>query len=150
MKVIDLIRISICFGICIFSNTLSLRGQNPSSKTEDHSVMRFDFPGMKIGVAENEEGPTGTTVFYFPDKVMGAVDVRGGDTGTLNASALSRGYEEKMIDAVVFSGGSWYGLSAATGVADEIKNLKTDEGKVDYIAGVLGGIIYDVGGRRFS
>ena len=52
--------------------------------------LRFDFPGMKIGIAEYDEGPTGTTVFYFPDGVKGAVDVRGGAPGTLNAPALRR------------------------------------------------------------
>jgi L-aminopeptidase/D-esterase-like protein len=51
---------------------------------------------------------------------------------------------------VVFSGGSWYGLSAATGVANGIKKLRAAEGNVDFIAGVVGAIIYDVGGRRFS
>lgn len=50
----------------------------------------------------------------------------------------------------MFSGGSWYGLSAATGVANGIKELKAAEGKVDFIAGVVAAIIYDVGGRRYS
>jgi hypothetical protein len=55
-----------------------------------------------------------------------------------------------MVNAVVFSGGSWYGLSAATGVANGIRDLKAAEGNVDFIAGVVAAIIYDVGGRRFS
>jgi L-aminopeptidase/D-esterase-like protein len=112
--------------------------------------LEFDFPAMKIGIAEYEEGPTGTTVFYFPDGVKAAVDVRGGSPGTVNATALMNAYEYKMIQSVVFSGGSWYGLSAATGVANEIKNLKAQEGQVDFIAGVVAAIIYDVGGRRYS
>jgi len=45
---------------------------------KDGPSLRFDFPGMMVGIAEYEEGPTGTTVFYFPDGVKGAVDVRGG------------------------------------------------------------------------
>ena len=112
--------------------------------------LEFDFPAMKVGIAEYEEGPTGTTVFYFPDSVKAAVDVRGGAPGTVNATALMNAYEYKMIQSVVFSGGSWYGLSAATGAANEIKNLKAQEGQVDFIAGVVAAIIYDVGGRRYS
>jgi 6-aminohexanoate-oligomer endohydrolase len=150
MKSFNKIRAVLVICVIIPSFTYSLMGQNVTQNHESDTILNFNFPGMKIGIAENEDGPTGTTVFYFPDAVMGAADVRGGATGTVNASAVSRGYEDKMIDAVVFSGGSWYGLSAATGVADEIKNIKAKEGKVDYIAGVLGGIIYDVGGRRFS
>lgn len=105
---------------------------------------------MRIGIAEYDDGPTGTTVFYFPDGVKGAVDVRGGSPGTVNASVLMDSYESKLLQAVVFSGGSWYGLSAATGVANGIKELKAEGGNVDFISGVVGAIIYDVGGRRYS
>jgi len=127
----------------------SLKGQT-TNLIERDSILKFEFEGMRIGVAENEDGPTGTTVFYFPDGVMAAGDIRGGATGTLNSSVVSTSYEKKMINAVVFSGGSWFGLSAATGVANEIKNIKAKEGNVDYVPGVLGAIIYDIGDRRFS
>jgi len=127
----------------------SLKGQTTNLIKRD-SILKFEFQGMRIGMAENEEGPTGTTVFYFPDGVMAAGDIRGGATGTLNSSVVSTSYERKMINAVVFSGGSWFGLSAATGVANEIKNIKAKEGNVDYVPGVLGAIIYDIGDRRFS
>ncbi|MEO7683372.1 MAG: P1 family peptidase [Gemmatimonadaceae bacterium] len=112
--------------------------------------LRFDFPAMRVGIPEYDEGPTGTTVFYFPNGVKGAVDVRGGAPGTVNATALMDSYEAKMIQGVVFSGGSWYGLSAATGSANGIKELKAEEGNVDFIAGVVAAIIYDIGGRRYS
>lgn len=114
------------------------------------STIKFEFPDMSIGVAENEEGPTGTTVFYFPKGVMAAGDIRGGATGTLNSSVVANAYEDRKINAVVFSGGSWFGLSAATGVANEIKNINAKEGNVDRVPGVLGGIIFDIGRRRFS
>ena len=50
----------------------------------DGPSLDFDFPEMRIGVAEYEEGPTGTTVFYFPEGVKAAVNTRGGSPGTLN------------------------------------------------------------------
>jgi hypothetical protein len=28
-------------------------------------ALTFDFPGLQVGVAEYEEGPTGCTVFHF-------------------------------------------------------------------------------------
>jgi L-aminopeptidase/D-esterase-like protein len=105
---------------------------------------------MRIGVAEYDDGPTGTTVFYFPKGVKAATDVRGGSPGTLNTDAVRLGYESLDMQAVVFSGGSWYGLSAATGVANELKVMRAEQGEHDFIAGVLGAIIYDVGGRRFT
>ena len=30
-------------------------------------TLSFDFPGLEIGVAEYAEGPTGCTVFHFPE-----------------------------------------------------------------------------------
>jgi 6-aminohexanoate-oligomer endohydrolase len=112
--------------------------------------LEFDFSDLLIGVAEYEDGPTGTTVFYFPNGVVAAADVRGGSPGTVNAHAVRLAHEKAFIDAVVFSGGSWYGLAAATGVANAIKAAKEEQGDYTHIAGVLGGIIFDVGNRRFS
>lgn len=123
----------------------------PITKTDKTGPsLRFDFADMLIGAAEYDEGPTGTTVFYFPKGAKGAVDMRGGSPGELNAEILQNAYERRMVSAVVFSGGSWYGLSAATGAANGIKKLRAAEGNVDFIPGVVGAIIFDVGGRRFS
>ncbi len=112
--------------------------------------LRFDFPELRVGVAEYEAGPTGATVFYFPGKVKAAVDVRGGAPGTINTDALRLGYESRMMDAVVFAGGSWYGLAAATGVADEIKVTRTGAGEWGSIAGVVAAIVFDLGDRRLT
>jgi hypothetical protein len=124
---------------------------DPIPKTnKDGSSLKFDFPAMLVGVAKYDEGPTGTTVYYFPKGVKTAVDVRGGAPGELNAAALQLSYETPKMQAVVFSGESWYGLSAATGVANGIKELINAKADMDFIAGVVGAIIYDVGGRSFS
>ena len=125
--------------------------QEPVARTSfDGPVLELDFPGLRIGVAEYDEGPTGTTVFEFSETVKAAADVRGGAPGTVNASVPGNAREEHLIDAVVFSGGSWYGLAAATGAANAIKDRRIAGGEPDYVAGVLGAIIYDVGWRRFS
>ena len=44
--------------------------------------LRFEFPGLQVGIAEYAEGPTGCTVFLFPDRAMVTADVRGGSPGT--------------------------------------------------------------------
>ena len=38
----------------------------------DSPHLDFDFPGLKIGCAEYEEGPTGCTVFVFAGGVVTA------------------------------------------------------------------------------
>ena len=91
-------------------------------------VLDLDFPALHIGIAEYAEGPTGTTVFYFPNKAKIAVDVRGGAPGTMNTDYLRLGYDRPVMDAVVFAGGSWYGLSAGTGVAEGIKEMRGNSG----------------------
>lgn len=78
------------------------------------SHLDFDFPGMRIGVAEYPEGPTGCTVFAFDRGVICSADVRGGSSGTVFAN------EDGFVNAICFAGGSLLGLEAASGVASEI------------------------------
>jgi L-aminopeptidase/D-esterase-like protein len=146
---LNLLRLSVVISGTIASEK-GINAQNvPLAKTDKGGQsLKFDFPSMLVGVAEYDEGPTGTTVFYFPKGAKGAVDMLGGAPGELNAEILQNAYERPMVQAVVFSGGSWYGLSAATGVANELKRMRSAE--LDYIPGVVGAIIFDVGGRRFS
>ena len=119
--------------------------------TFDGAALEFDFPGLQVGAAEYEEGPTGATVFYFPEGVMAAVDVRGGAPGTIATDFLTLGYESKFVDAISFAGGSSYGLAAAAGVAAEIRNMQEEEsGHWGEIATVPGAIIFDLGDRRFN
>lgn len=116
----------------------------------DGPALTFDFPGVKVGVAEYEEGPTGTTVLYFPAPVVAAVDVRGGAPGTVNTDVLRLAYDDPVANAIVLSGGSSYGLSAATGVANALKDMITDASNFDDVAVVPGAIIFDLGDRRFN
>jgi L-aminopeptidase/D-esterase-like protein len=61
-------------------------------------TLQFDWPEVHIGTGEYEEGPTGVTVFHFPNRAIGAVDVRGGGPGTVNTDYLRLGYEIQELD----------------------------------------------------
>jgi 6-aminohexanoate-oligomer endohydrolase len=104
-------------------------------------VLEFAFPGLEIGCAEYDEGPTGCTVFSFlPDGAACSVDVRGGSPGILGAH-----YE--WVHAMCLAGGSLYGLEAATGVAAEIfaaRNFATGWLEIPLVAGA---IVFDWGPR---
>ena len=113
-------------------------------------ALTFDFPGLRIGIAEYDEGPTGTTVFWFPNRVTAVVDVRGGAPGTILTDYLRQGYARKTLDGIVFSGGSAYGLSAAGGATDALKAQRVREKQWGSPPGFAGAIIYDIGGRRLS
>src|SRR5688572_20090559 len=123
---------------------------SPRTVLSPGPALAFDFPGLEIGVAEYDEGPTGATVFYFPKGVTAAVDVRGGSPATINTDALRLAYPSAFVDAITFAGGSSYGLAAATGVADAIKEERSGSGDWGNIATVAGAIIFDLGGRRFN
>ena len=103
----------------------------------------FDFPGLRIGVAEYDDGPTGCTVFYFPDGgAMVERDVRGGSPGLFG--------DLDWVDAICLAGGSLYGLEAAAGVAAELFEQRGRDTSWQAIADVTGAIIFDFGPRDTS
>jgi L-aminopeptidase/D-esterase-like protein len=106
----------------------------------DGPELRFDLPGLEIGVAEYDEGPTGCTVFHFPNGAAVETDIRGGSPGTIGA------YE--FVDAICLAGGSLLGLESATGVAAEL--LASRGYRIDWFAmpDVAGAIIFDFGRRE--
>ena len=61
---------------------------------------------------------TGTTVVLPPPDTVGGVDVRGGGPGTRETELLAPTNLVSRVDAVCLTGGSAYGLAAATGVVD--------------------------------
>jgi len=79
-----------------------------------------DVPGIKVGnytaSAGASGGSTGTTVIIAPNGTVGAVTQRGGAPGTRETDLLRPENMVQIINAVVLSGGSAYGLAAADGV----------------------------------
>jgi putative pantetheine hydrolase len=61
---------------------------------------------------------SGTTVVVPPAGTVGGVDVRGGGPGTRETDLLHPMNMVERVDAICLSGGSSYGLEAASGVAD--------------------------------
>jgi len=76
--------------------------------------------GVLVGSYERtDEGwLTGTTVLLCPGGAVAGVDVRGGGPGTRETDALDPRNLVERVHAVVLTGGSAYGLAAATGVVD--------------------------------
>ncbi len=116
---------------------------HPTPRTEIDAKRWLDveFPGLEIGVAEYPEGPTGCTVFHFPEVASMHIDVRGGSPG-INGEHLT------VVNAICFAGGSLYGLEASTGVAAELFARRGYSTKWMDIALVAGAIIFDYGRRE--
>jgi L-aminopeptidase/D-esterase-like protein len=77
-----------------------------------------DVHGILVGQAEAAEDHTGTTVVLAESPAVAAVDVRGGAPGTRETELLAAEALVDRVDAVVLSGGSAFGLDAASGVVD--------------------------------
>ena len=75
-----------------------------------------DVEGLSVGQAEHHAARTGVTVILAEGPCVAAVDVRGGAPGTIGTDALDPVNLVGAIDAVVLSGGSSYGLEAASAV----------------------------------
>ena len=92
-----------------------------------------DVAGLKVGNADDARLASGVTVLIPDRPVVAAVDVRGGGPGTRETDALGLAGTVEEVHAVVLSGGSAFGLSAATGVQSYLRER---------------GIGFDVGGQR--
>src|SRR4029077_20944444 len=112
----------------------------PRTEFPKGRIFEFDFPGVEIGVAEYEDGPTGCTVFSFGKRASVSIDVRGGSP---DVSAAHR----EVIEVVCFAAGSLYGLEAAAGVASEFFAKREYSTKWTDIALVSGAILFDYGRR---
>lgn len=77
-----------------------------------------DVPGIKVGNAEDFDLRSGVTVLLPDQPAVAAVDVRGGGTGTRETALLDPSATVERVDAVVLSGGSAFGLDAASGVTN--------------------------------
>lgn len=75
-----------------------------------------DLAGVKIGNAQDEDAMTGVTVFLFDPPSIGGVDVSGGGPASRESQLLSPLTNQVPVNALVFSGGSAFGLDASGGV----------------------------------
>ncbi len=79
-----------------------------------------DVPGLVVGNAGSEQYKTGVTVLTADKPFIASVDVMGGAPGTRETDCLAPENLVTDVDALVLSGGSAFGLDAASGVADEL------------------------------
>jgi L-aminopeptidase/D-esterase-like protein len=102
--------------------------------------------GIKVGHHTLAARPTGCTVILIEGGAVGGVDVRGGAPGTRETDLLRSENSVQQVHAVVLSGGSAFGLDAATGTVRYL-----DERRIGFAVGtnrvpiVPSAILYDLG-----
>jgi len=75
-----------------------------------------DVPGIRVGQFTDRRRATGCTVILCETSTAAAVDARGGAPGTRETEVLGLANLVRRCHAVVFTGGSAFGLGAADGV----------------------------------
>ncbi len=75
-----------------------------------------DISGIRVGHDTNLEAGTGCTVILFDTPAVGGVDVRGGAPATRETDLLRPMHLVEEVNAVLLTGGSAFGLDAASGV----------------------------------
>lgn len=91
--------------------------------TGDRTGGLVDVPGLRVGhrTAAAPGWLTGTTVVLAPPGGMiCGVDIRGGAPGTRETALLDPTATVQKVHALVLTGGSAFGLAAASGVMDEL------------------------------
>jgi L-aminopeptidase/D-esterase-like protein len=94
-----------------------MRKQNPKE------VFRA-LPGIRVGHASDFTGLTGCTVVLCPRGAVCGVDIRGSATGTRDLTPCDPGHLVDRIHAVFLTGGSAFGLDAASGVMKYLEARK--------------------------
>ena len=104
-------------------------------------------PGIEAGHYTDLENATGCTVVLCRNGAVGGVDVRGGSPGTRETDLLQPTRRVDQLFAVSLSGGSAFGLDAATGVMAwlEEQNIGYRVTPDVIVPIVSSAIIYDLG-----
>ena len=74
-----------------------------------------EIAGVRVGNAQDEKAGTGVTVFRFTSAGRAAVEVFGGGPASRETETIAT-ERNHPLNALVFSGGSAYGLAASDGV----------------------------------
>jgi L-aminopeptidase/D-esterase-like protein len=126
-------------------NADAMLGTPASGATAKNATLTA-VAGIKVGHHTLTERPTGCTVVLAEKGAIGGVDVRGGAPGTRETDLLNPVNTVERVQAIVFSGGSAFGLDTASGVMRYL-----EERGIGYPTGVIpvpivpAAILFDLG-----
>ena len=105
-----------------------------------------DVPGVKVGHASDMDALTGVTAIYCPEGAVPGVCVRGGAPGTRETDLMKPGELVESVNAIMLTGGSAFGLDAATGMMDLLRRrgagLDVGVARVPIVGGA---VLFDLG-----
>jgi L-aminopeptidase/D-esterase-like protein len=104
------------------------------------------IPGIQVGHAQDEQALTGCTVILCEKGAVAGVDQRGGAPGTRETDPLHPMHLVQKVHGILLSGGSAFGLDAASGVVRylELRGVGFDT-RVARVPIVPAAILFDLG-----
>ena len=75
-----------------------------------------DVAGLRVGNAQDDRLKSGVTVVVCDEPAVGGFQVLGGAPGTRETDLLEPQNSVQTVNAIALSGGSSFGLDAASGV----------------------------------
>jgi L-aminopeptidase/D-esterase-like protein len=104
-----------------------------------------EIQGIRVGHAQDLSAATGCSVIICDEGASAGVDVRGGAPGTRETDLLNPVNMVELMHAVILSGGSAFGLDAASGVMQylEERSIGFDVG-VTKVPIVGSAVLYDL------
>ena len=104
-----------------------------------------DVAGLRVGHAQDANVKTGVTVLVGDAPFVAGVHVMGGAPGTRETDLLAPDKTVQRADALVLSGGSAFGLDAASGVADALRAQGRGFAVGDQVVPIVpGAILFDL------
>lgn len=108
--------------------------------------VKVEIPGVTVGHWTDSAARTGCTVVLLPPSTTASGEVRGGAPATREFELLDPTRLVTHVDAVVLSGGSAFGLSAADGVVSALEAQgRGFETKATNVPIVVAMSLYDLG-----
>jgi L-aminopeptidase/D-esterase-like protein len=105
-----------------------------------------DVAGIRVGHAHDLAALTGCTVILCENGAVGGAAVRGGSPGTRETDLLRPMHRVERVHAVMLSGGSAFGLSAASGAVSYLEGRGIGfDARVARVPIVPSAILFDLG-----
>ncbi len=119
-------------------------GTATSARSTDPGITAVS--GLLVGHSVRTERPTGCTALLIPKGAVGGVSQRGGAPGTRELGLLDPINTVQTVHAVVLSGGSAFGLDAASGVVRYLEEQDIGyDVRVAKVPIVVSAILFDLG-----
>ncbi len=104
-----------------------------------------DVPGLLVGNASDSALKSGVTVLTADAPFTTGVHIMGGAPGTRETDLLAPDKTVEQVDALVLSGGSAFGLDAASGVVDGLRTMGRGFAVGDHRVPIVpGAILFDL------